>query len=409
MGELAIAGGKPVRSDSYPRWPEWSEQERERLLEVLESGHWWATGGTRVPEFERAFAAFNNVGDCVAVTNGTHAIEVALMAAGLGEGDEVIVTDYTFFASAAAVLFVNAIPVLVDIDPDTFCIDPAAVEAAITKRTRAVVAVHVAGHPADLDRLVEICRRHDLALIEDCAHAHGSTWKDVPVGSIGDVGTFSFQESKLMTAGEGGAIVVSDPILGERVRSFADCGRLPGEWFYSHYALGGNYRMTEWQGAVLLSQLDRFPDQNRARNENALWLNDELARIPGVYPQARDERCTSQGYYCYIVRIDEEEFGATRDQTRKALIGEGIPMAMSYPAVHTLDAFATVNGFAPRLRNRSGLPDYANLDLPESMKAARTTLWFPHQVLMGDRRGVSDVAEAMHKVSQHAHELRDPG
>lgn len=407
MGELAITGGKPVRSDPYPSWPQWSDQERVRLLEVLDSGNWWATEGTSVAAFEAEFAAFSGVGDCVAVTNGTHAIEVALMAAGVGEGDEVIVTDYTFFASASTALFVNAIPVLVDIDPATFCIDPDAVEAAITGRTRAVVAVHLAGHPADLDRLVEICNRHDLALVEDCAHAHGSTWKGTPVGGIGDVGTFSFQQSKLMTAGEGGAIVASDTELAERVRSFADCGRRPNEWFYSHYALGGNYRMTEWQGAVLLSQLDRFPDQNRARNDNAVWLNDELGRIPGVYPQVRDERCTSQGYYCYVVRIDEEEFGASREATRKALAAEGIALTVSYPAVHGLDAFSDTSGFAPRVRDRFGLPDYATLDLPETMKAARTTLWFRHQVLMGSRTGVSDVAEAMLKVSRHSHELRD--
>ena len=174
MGKLAINGGSPVRSAPYPRWPQWDTSERDRLLSVLESGKWWASEGSNVSEFESAWARFAQTRHCVAVTNGTHALEVALLGLGIGEGDEVIVTDYTFFASASAVACVNAIPVLVDIDADTFCIDPDAVEAAITPRTRAIVAVHLAGHPADLDRLTAICTRHGLALIEDCAHAHGS-------------------------------------------------------------------------------------------------------------------------------------------------------------------------------------------------------------------------------------------
>jgi dTDP-4-amino-4,6-dideoxygalactose transaminase len=252
----------------------------------------------------------------MAVTNGTHAIEVALAAAGIGEGDEVIVPDYTFFATASAVATVNAIPVPVDIDPDTFCIDPDAAERAIGPRTRAIIAVHLAGHPADLDRLGDLCTRHGLALIEDCAHAHGSSWRGQPVGGHGTAGTFSFQQSKLITAGEGGAIVARDDATAARIRSFADCGRLPGEWFYSHFALGGNFRLSEWHAAVLRAQLARFPEQNRRRNEHARFLNAELASIPGVRPQKRDPRTTSQGYYCYVVAIDAAEFGAPRKACR---------------------------------------------------------------------------------------------
>lgn len=406
MGKLAITGGAPVRVEPYPRWPEWDDRERRRLAAALESGRWWATQGTQVREFEAAFAALSAVSECVAVTNGTHAIEVALLATGIGAGDEVIVTDYTFLASAAAVASVNAVPVLVDIDPDTLCIDPAAVEAAITPRTRAVVAVHLAGLPSDLDRLTAICRRHGLVLIEDCAHAHGASWRGVPVGGWGDAGTFSFQQSKLLTAGEGGAVVARDPAVAARVRSFADCGRLPGEWFYRHVVLGGNDRMTEWQAAVLLAQLERFPEQVRVRNENALWLNDALAAIPGIRPQLRDERCTSQGYYAYVVRIDADVFGAPRDAVREALLAEGIPLSMSYPPVHRLEAFASPGGLAPRHRSPAGWPDYASLHLPATDGAAATTLWFPHQVLLGSRADVADIVEAVARIARHVDELR---
>jgi dTDP-4-amino-4,6-dideoxygalactose transaminase len=179
---------------------------------------------------------------------------------------------------------VNAVPVLVDVEFGTGCIDPAAVEAAITPRTRAVIAVHIAGHPADMDALSTICKKHGLALIEDCAHAHGSSWNNKPVGTLGDAGSYSFQSSKLMTGGEGGAVIARDPAVAAKVRSFSDCGRRPGEWFYSHYALGGNYRMTEWQGAILLAQLSRFGVQQTIRASNANLLNEELALIPGVHP-----------------------------------------------------------------------------------------------------------------------------
>jgi dTDP-4-amino-4,6-dideoxygalactose transaminase len=407
MGHLAVTGAAPVRTEPYPGWPVWDATEQSALKGVVESGQWWATEGSCVPEFERAFGQFQGAEQCLGVTNGTHALEVALLAADIGAGDEVIVTDYTFLASASAIATVNAIPVLVDIEPGSWCIDPDAVEAAITPRTRAVVAVHLAGHPADLDRLTEICGRHDLALIEDCAHAHGSSWRGVPVGSWGAAGTFSFQQSKLMTAGEGGAITTRDADLAAAARSFADCGRRPGEWFYRHFVLGGNFRMTEWQAAVLLAQLARYPAQLRERNENAVWLNGELSRIPGVQPQVRDDRCTAQGYYCYVVGIDEAEFGAPRDAVRRALIAEGMPLTMSYPPVHQLDAFAAPDGFAPRHRTRAGWPDYARLQRPIAERAATTTLWFRHQLLMGSRKGSDDLVEAMTRVQRYAHELGD--
>jgi dTDP-4-amino-4,6-dideoxygalactose transaminase len=208
-----------------------------------------------------------------------------------------------------------------------------------------------------------------------------------------------------MTGGEGGAVIAKDPSIAAKVRSFSDCGRRPGEWFYSHYTLGGNYRMTEWQGAILLAQLGRFGAQQNTRASNANLLNDELARIPGVHPQWRDPRCTSQGNYCYVVRIDEEEFGASREMVRTALLAEGISLTMAYPTINSLDLFTDPNGFLPRVKSREGMQDFANLSMPISQRLADETLWFTTSVLMGSSDDTRDVVTAVEKVQRLSHTL----
>src|SRR6478672_7821346 len=239
MSLPALLGGVPVAdAGTYPSWPQWSEREREELLATLDSGAWWTGDGERAFRFARDFAQYQGAAAGYPFTNGTQTLEAALVACGVGEGDEVIVPGLTFVASATAVLAVNATPVLVDIDTETLCLDPDAAEAAITPRTRAVVVVHVAGAAADLDALVELCGRRGLRLIEDCAHAHGTTWRGRGVGSWGDAGCFSMQRSKLMTAGEGGALVANDEQLRDAAWSYADCGREAGEWFYHHARYG---------------------------------------------------------------------------------------------------------------------------------------------------------------------------
>jgi dTDP-4-amino-4,6-dideoxygalactose transaminase len=406
MPELAVNGGPPVRTTPFPAWPEFDDRERARLLAVLDSRRWWATEGTATREFEEAWGAFHGTPPAVACTNGTHAIELLLSAAGVGEGDEVIVPDWSFLATISAVLTVNAVPVLVDVDLGTGCIDPALAEAAITERTRALIAVHIAGHPADMGSLTALCRRHEIALLEDCAHAHGSTWEGRPVGTFGAGGSYSFQASKLMTAGEGGAVVSADEEVLAAARSFGDCGRRPGEWFYRHYVLGGNYRMTEWQAAVLLAQLERFPEQQARRNANAVWLNEELAKIPGIHPQVRDPRTTSQGNYCYVVRVDPAELGAGREEVRLALGAEGIPLTMSYPPLHQLELFASPDGLGPRYRSADDRRAHLGaLRFPVTERLADETLWFKTAVLMGDRRDCQDVVDAVAKVATHVAEL----
>ena len=405
MDRPALIGGTPVRSSDYPSWPIWDDHERTNLLETLDAGGWWQGNGNKAATFAAEFAAYHGATFGMALTNGTHTLEAALAACDVGDGDEVIVPGMTFIASASAALAVNATPVLVDIDPDTLCIDPAAAEAAITPRTKAIVAVHVAGAACDLDALTDLCARHGLRLIEDCAHAHGTFWRGRGVGSWGDFGSFSMQRSKLMTAGEGGVLICNDEQLRDRAWAYADCGRVKGEWFYHHATYGSNLRMTEWQGAVLLGQLQRFAEQNRVRNDNAVALNTALDEIPGIRAPRRDPRMDSQGNYCFVFHYDAEQFaGLPLRRFEAALAAEGIPMGVSYPALSDLAVFRNRN-FAPRLREHAPTIDYSTLHLPRAEHAAASTVWLQHRMLLASREDVLDVARAVARIQAHAADI----
>lgn len=405
MTPLAAFGGTPVRSDAFPPWPQFDSGESKALQRVLESRQWWSSQGTEVRSFESEWREFTGAEHAVAMTNGTNTLEAALLSLGVGEGDEVIVPDWSFFATIAAILSINAIPIIVDVDPRTGTIDPELIEPAITDRTRAIVVVHVSGSVADMDAICAIASARDLRVLEDCAHAHGSTWRGQHVGTLGDAGSFSFQASKLMTAGEGGIVITQHADIGEMLDSYVNCGRDPGTWYYRHFRLGENWRMTEWQGAVLRRQLDRFPQQQANRASNANFLNQELGKLPGVTPQGRLDGCDSQGNYCYVVFLDQERIGATRNQVRSALLAEGIPLTTSYPPMHQFDLFKDANGLAPRLRDFSRYPDYGSQSFPVTERLASTSLWFTTSVLMGSREDARDVVRALEKVLQSPDQL----
>ncbi len=407
MSKLALCGGEPVRKSPFPAWPYFDDQERQALLEVLESRVWWRTPGTRTLQFERDFAAYHQARHGIAVTNGTAALEVTMAALDIGPGDEVILPDFTFVATASAVLFAGALPVLVDIDPQTYCIDPQKAEAAITERTRAIIAVHMGGHPADLDRLLEIARKHDLYLVEDSSHAHGSQWNGHKIGSIGDVGTFSFQQSKLMTAGEGGIILTNDDDIERRARSVHDCGRMPGEWFYSHFIYGSNYRLSEWQGAILSAQLSRLEEQTALRHRNARLLDELLSRIEGITPQQLDSRCTRNGHYAYIFHYDKAAFkGVSTNRFIEAIIAEGIPNQASYPPLHEMDMFRS-GAYKRRLCPEQAAQDHAFLrqPFPHTARGAWETVWIPQYALLGSEEDMHGIAAAVEKIQRHADEL----
>jgi dTDP-4-amino-4,6-dideoxygalactose transaminase len=407
MSALALLGGEKAKNKPFPIWPHYDEAEERALKQVLESRIWWRTPGTKTLEFEQAFAGFHGARHGIAVTNGTAALEVTMAGLGIGTGDEVILPDFTFVATASAVLFANALPVLVDVDPETYCINPDLVEEAITPRTKAVIAVHMGGHPADLDRLKKITDRKKLALIEDSSHAHASEWKGKRIGTFGVAGTFSFQSSKLMTAGEGGIIISNDEKFERQARSVHDCGRMPGEWFYSHFIYGSNYRLSEWQGAVLQAQLGRLDEQTKVRHRNARLLDRLLGKIPGITPQKLDDRCTRNGQYAYIFHVNKKEFaGIATDRFIAAMNAEGIPNQASYPPLHQLHMFR--NGeYRKRLCGKQAKERHAFLKrrFPVTQRAAWETVWIPQPALLGDEEDVEEMAASLSKIQKHAKDL----
>ena len=404
MAELALFGGNKTKQKPFPLWPQYDDNERRALNEVLESRVWWRTPGTKTLEFEKAFAEYHGARHGIAVTNGTAALEVTMAALDIGPGDEVIVPDFTFIATASAVLFANALPVFVDVDPETYCLDAELAEAAITPRTRAIIAVHMGGHPADLDRLALLAQKKGLHLIEDSAHAHGSDWRGKKIGTFGKAGTFSFQSSKLMTAGEGGIIISSDDAFERQARSVHDCGRMPGEWFYSHFIYGSNYRLSEWQGAVLNVQLGRLEEQTLHRHRNGRLLDKLFAEIPGITAQKCDPRCTRNGQYAYIFHVDARQFaGISTENFIAALNAEGIPTQASYPPLHELDCFRS-GEYRKCLSGTQATEKHEFLQqrFPHTQRAAWETVWIPQFALLGDEQDMREIAEAIGKIQHHA-------
>jgi dTDP-4-amino-4,6-dideoxygalactose transaminase len=392
MSGLAIFGGEPIRKEPFARWPQYDEREKAALIGVLESGVW---GGysPRVAEFERAFADFHEAKYGVTAANGTVTLEAALLAVGVRAGDEVIVPPISFIATATAALRVGATPVFVDIDEATYDLDPARASEAVTERTRAIIPVHFAGQPADMDAILEIAEEHDLAVIEDCAHAHGATWRGRKVGSFGSFGSFSFQASKNMTAGEGGALITNDSTLAERARSICNQGRRTGGEWYEHVRLGTNYRLTGWQAAVLMAQIERLPEQIETRAANAKYLTDQLSQFDIVTTPYVDERVTCHSYYLYPLRLNRERFSdLSKERFVRALVAEGVPVAEGYP--HPLYR----NHVFESHGHRRG-------ECPAAERMCEEVCWVSHEIMLARQEDLRDFVAALAKVSECAPEL----
>jgi dTDP-4-amino-4,6-dideoxygalactose transaminase len=330
----------------------------------------------------------------------------------VGPGDEVIVPAYSFVATASAVLMVNAIPIFVDIDYETFNLDPAGVREAVTSRTKAIIPVHFAGQAADMDALLTIAEEHQLALLEDSAHAHGAKWRDRGLGAIGDLGTFSFQASKNMTAGEGGLIVTNDQDLAKLCESFIWGGREVGRPWYEHHRLGWNYRMTEFQAAILLSQLGRLAEQNARRARNAAYLAKRLSQIPGLSPLTPPPYATCHSYHIFIFRFQEAEFGIARKDFLAALEKEGIPCSSGYAYPLYKNPMFTHQDFYPRACPVScGHYDrtidynaFASL-CPNVERACQEAVWLEQRQLLGEESDMDDISQAITKIFECRHEL----
>ncbi|MDQ2900627.1 MAG: DegT/DnrJ/EryC1/StrS family aminotransferase [Acidobacteriota bacterium] len=360
-----------------PKWPVSGKRELELLAQVLESDRW---GGYHdfVGRFEREFSAFQHCSEGVSACNGTVTLEMALEGLGIGDGDEVIVPAISFISTATAVSRVGATPVFVDIEPYSFLVDPERVEQAIGPRTRAIIAVHFGGPMADMDRLSAIAARRGLKLIEDAAHAHGSEWNGRRAGSIGIAGSFSFQNSKVMTAGEGGMLASNDADLMRRVRSIADQGRKPGGGWFFHYTLGTNYRITAWQAAVLLAQLERLPEQNRHRARNAAILRDAVAEAPGLALQSVAPQARVHTNYLLLGRIDAAKFGRTREELHRAMAAAGAPFTPFYP--HTLYRNPLYRSGGCRVE-----------PCPVAEACIADAFWLPHRVLLGKEEDIRTI------------------
>ena len=406
MSKLAVKGGKPVRTKPYPKWPIFDERELEALKEVLYSGV-WGIGGTKKKEFEEKFAAYQDARYGVAVTNGTAALEVVFRATGIGMGDEVVMPAYTFMATAAAVLYVGALPVFVDIDPETFTIDPEKIEDAITDKTKAIVPVHIGGCPADMDPILRTAEKHDLFIVEDACQAWGAEWRGRKVGALGDMGTFSFQSSKNITSGEGGMVVTNDRKLYELCWSYHNCGRtVEGAW-YQHDLLGANLRMTEFQAAILLVQLTRLEEQTKRRNENARYLSKRLSEINGVEPLKKDPRVTRHAYHLYIFKYDAEQFrGLPKDRFVQALRAEGIPCSGGYKPLYKEKFMLNLVNNRFLVREYGEKADYSRVMLPVTEKMCYDeAVWFYQYMLLGTKEDMDDIVDAIVKIQEHADEI----
>jgi dTDP-4-amino-4,6-dideoxygalactose transaminase len=406
---LALKGGKPVRVKAWPQWPIYDERELKAADEIIKTGYWGGGVGVSGPkeaEFEGKFSRSHGCRYGICVANGTAALHVALLAAGIKPGDEVIVPALTFWATGSAVLMVGAIPVIVDVDPETYCMDLEAVEEAVTDRTKAVISVYNYGSAPDMDRLPKICGEHGLVLIEDCARAHGFMWRDKPAGSIGDLGCFSFQQGKFMTAGEGGIIITNNKTYADRCYAIKDCGRLregglPEEGIEPSTLINWyNYRMTQIQAAILLVQLERLWEQVKIRQNNQDYLNERLKEIEGVEPIKVDERLRIHHPWPYCFKYDSSCFsGVSRDKFIMALRAEGIPCGKPHPPLHMALHF-------PKLSEAYRRYVESKVNFPVSEKAYMDeAVELPQHLFLGTNRDMDDIVEAIIKIKRSAKDL----
>lgn len=403
--QLAAKGGAPIRTKPFISWPIVGDEERKLLLAVYDSGV-WAFGGPREAEFAKKFAEFCGAKEALCVTNGSISLELALRALGIGPGDEVIVPGLTWLATAWAAVQVGATPVFADIREVDWCIDPEDVRRKITPRTKAIIPVHLYNQCAELDELLELAKKHSLAIVEDCAHAHGSQWNGRGIGTIGNVGSFSFQQSKSITSGEGGVLTTNDEALAQKIYGLKNCGR---PWKNGPCGFGGNYRITELQAALLLPQLARFEAQLKIKTAAIARFREKMAKVPGVKLTPPKSQVTRQGLYGVSLNYDPDAFaGMTQDILVSALKAEGIPTQVPYSPVYLSPLWTPGKDI---VRCEPGVKPEDRLGLkskcPVTERVAQETgIVILHHIFLGPETDADDIAAAFEKVQAHAGELR---
>ncbi len=410
-GKCAILGGKPLRAKRWQPWPVWDKAAEGPVLEVLRSGKWYCGSGTVVAQFEEKYAALLGAKRCVAMMNGTNSLLTALRVLDVGVGDEVIVSPYTFIATYNVVLESVALPVFADTDPETFLINPDKIEEKINENTRAVLPVHIFGLPANMGKINAIAKKRNLKVIEDACQAWLAEWGGKKCGTLGDLGCFSFQESKHLPAGEGGAVVGNDDELMDRVWSYHNCGRpyrsVKGKTGYP--MAGNNRRMTEYQAAILLNQMTRLEAETARRGENANYLTSKIKDIPGIVPHKLSEGATRAVYHLYPMRYKQEQFGGLpRNRFIAALSAEGVPCSSVYGPQYRdeLIELALTSRSFKRAFPKERLDRYRDeLHYPGNEQLCQEAVCFTQNMLLGPKSDMDDIANAIQKVYENRNEL----
>jgi dTDP-4-amino-4,6-dideoxygalactose transaminase len=414
-GTPAIMGGQAVRTKEWPGWPIWNpETDEKQILEVLRSGVWSRAGV--VTEFEKKWAEAIGTKRCLAVVNGTNAISAALINLGIGGGDEVIVPPYTFIATIAAVLQTGAMPVFVDTDQETFQIDAEKIEAKITPRTRAIVPVHILGLPANMERIMAIAKKHNLLVVEDACQGWLAEINHKKVGSFGNAGCFSFQNSKNIPIGEGGAIVSDDDEFMDRCYSYHNYGNpygtVVGDIGSGTIIAGTKLRMAEYQAAIGLAQMQRLEGQTTKRNENAAYLQSQLKKIPGILPYKLYKNVTRAAFHLFPFRYKKEEFeGLTRGDFLKALNAEGIPCSGGYTPLNKMPFLA--NAFKTKNFQKMYPPEMLDYNkymeqnqCPVNDNLCEEAVWFAQSMLIAEKSDMDDIVTAIKKIHANAGKLK---
>jgi 3-amino-5-hydroxybenzoate synthase len=372
---------------SFPEWPQFGDAERVGLQRALGQGAWWRVTGAEVSAFEAEFASHHGAQRALAVSSGTHALQLALELTGLQPGDEVLVPAFTFISCSLAVQLAGGVPVPVDVLPDTYCMSPAAATAAVTSRTRVVMPVHMAGQVADLDAIDKIAASAGAVVLQDAAHAHGARWRGLRIGELGSPAIFSFQNGKLMTAGEGGMLLLDGDAQYEEAFLRHSCGRPAADRYYWHRTTGSNIRMGEFAASVLRAQLTRLEEQIDRREERWQVLRPLLAAIPGVQPQAADDRCDRNPHYMAMFRVPELT-EVQRNQLVDVLVAAGVPAFVGFRAIYRTEGFW-----------HSTVPELTENELaercPTSEALTRDCIWLHHRVLLGSEPQMHALAGAV--------------
>ena len=412
----AILGGPPVCKTKWPDWPMWKpEQDEQALLKVMRSGVW--SRNNVVKEFEKKYAEKMGAKRCLATTNGTHALIVALAMLGIGAGDEVLTTPYTFIATIDSILLNNAMPVFVDVDPETFQIDADKLEEKITPNTKAILPVHILGLPCDMDKIMAIARKHNLIVIEDACQAWMAEYDNKKLGTIGNAGCFSFQTSKNLPIGEGGAIISNDEAFMDKALSYHNFGRAVGSMVTDvssgYMMVATKCRMTEYQAAIGLAQMERLEEQTQTRNENADYLRNKIKDIPGILPYRLYDKVTRAAYHLFPFRYKKDQFkGMPRSTFLKALKAEGVPCSSGYTPINNMpylkDALSSRVFQAVYPKDKLNFEKYVTENAcPQNDQLCEEAVWLFQSMLLGTKMDMDAIAAAIGKVRENAEEINN--